>query len=464
MTASSTGPRAERNAQLANPRLAHAESLLQPTTLGPSASAKQRMWGQIAGSRRPLFTAPLWLPMAAAATAGGLIWLASLEFAAPMRRITASRPQVLNTGGARLALGERATVEVSTHATRTDLRLFAGTVDVTVEAPDARPVFVHTTWARLDMVTGRFRVDVRQDGLSAMVTAGTLRVSWAGETRIIRTAERFDLTGEPVSTLAPTPEVVDTRPPSKPSGRSASTEAQRLKRRAPASNSSGNASVSIPARRRAGAKSSASSLRPAREQAASRALKRARSDISADPTKAAATARQWQQRGLPARLDVEALSIRADAARLSGDRALAAELYHQVHRHPQGAPYAEEAVLRQARLLVEMKHFGTAQTLLEEASLRFAEGPLEPERTMLLARILLEQNRAAEAAMVLSQLDPSRRVSSQWTLRLAAARVLFKRDRSTACDLVAQPPSSNLSTHLIAALRQFSARRCARTP
>lgn len=99
--------------------------------------------------------------------------------------------------------------------------------------------------------------------------------------------------------------------------------------------------------------------------------------------------------------EVDALAVIADAHRRSGEPEEAADYYGQVAVHPAGASYAEEALLRRARMLLQVRDFEGALRALATARQRFSPGDLQPERCAAQAQVWLTRGRALRAAEVI---------------------------------------------------------------
>ena len=78
----------------------------------------------------------------------------------------------------------------------------------------------------------------------------------------------------------------------------------------------------------------------------------------------------------------------ADRARREGLLRRAARLYRQVHQNVWGGAYREEAVLREAEMLVAMGKESQAIAVLKGTLDLFTDGPLAPERRALLASLV----------------------------------------------------------------------------
>lgn len=89
----------------------------------------------------------------------------------------------------------------------------------------------------------------------------------------------------------------------------------------------------------------------------------------------------------PTALDVHALLARADDARRRRDTRAAIEAYEEVAARADGAAFAEEALLRAARLRVVRGELEAARVLVTRLRTRFPDGALAPERRALEAAL-----------------------------------------------------------------------------
>lgn len=153
-----------------------------------------------------------------------------------------------------------------------------------------------------------------------------------------------------------------------------------------------------------------------------RVLQEARALIGRDDQRAVQIAEDVLARRPDAQSEVVALMIAADGWRRRGGAREASEYYRQAIEHPSGAPFAEEAALRRATLLVELQQEQEALRTLEQArALDQGRGSLAPERSALTARLLWEQGRISEAAEVLLQEPAADRVLEEPRVRVAEA-------------------------------------------
>ncbi len=187
-------------------------------------------------------------------------------------------------------------------------------------------------------------------------------------------------------------------------------------------------------------------------------LRVARSHLHAEPAGATQTPEGAPELALPQELEVEVLTVLADAARREGKNRRAISLYERIAEHPSGAGYAEEAMLRRARLLHEFEDVAGAIGVLERAAERFEGGPLEPERRLLIARLYLSRGDVQKAAELLSTEERSRRSKEKQALRIEVAAALIERDSALACRLVKAALKGPASPQALSALQLL--RRC----
>lgn len=160
-----------------------------------------------------------------------------------------------------------------------------------------------------------------------------------------------------------------------------------------------------------------------------RVLQEARALIGRDDQRAVQIAEEVLARRPDAQSEVVALMIAADGWRRRGGAREAAEYYRQAIEHPAGPPFAEEASLRRATLLVELQRGDEALRTLEAARDR-GQGSLAPERSALTARLLWERGRTEEAAEVLLNEPAVDRVLEEPRLRVAEAIAATDPDRA----------------------------------
>jgi hypothetical protein len=182
-------------------------------------------------------------------------------------------------------------------------------------------------------------------------------------------------------------------------------------------------------------------------------LNEARKVVTRDAAKARDLAQGvLEEKPAPA-LEIGALLVLADAQRRTGEWSAAASAYQKVAEHANGAPYAEEALLRRAQILSSPQP-GEALSSLEAAKRRFPGGSLLPERSVLEARLHLERNDPAAAA------DAIERTGGDRTLAVLRARVevaeaLLSSSPARAKSLVAPVLEANVSPDLIARARMI---------
>ena len=447
---------------------AYAESLLKPFAAPPSPQARRRMWAAVeaevfAGNESHLRRQDTsrwivrigWRPFAAVAAAAVLLVIGLVQLMPSVsKRTTVIGPRTIVRGDARFAVGEMTEVAFEMHRDRTDVHLDSGSLEVAIESPAARPVSLHTTWATLEMTRGRFRARVRQDGLTADVALGTLRASWTAKERILRAGERIEIKRRGLGTTEsskPATGTPDTGTPDTetPGTGTPDTGPTGAGRRAP--------SPHRQAARTSTERKPRSDVR-ARARRKPDVVRRRSTAPTAPPTPPIFSSTVAATRPMPA--SAETLCAQADSARREGRWKEASALYGQVVSHPDGGPYAEEASLRQARLLARMQRPSEALVVLDQASRRFARGPLHPERTMLAIEIRLKRGLPSQAALAFQSLEPHRRASKQWPLRLRVARALFPSNRPLACAVVTGPPRGALTEAFRRELDAFIALRC----
>lgn len=163
-------------------------------------------------------------------------------------------------------------------------------------------------------------------------------------------------------------------------------------------------------------------------------IQRARAMVGEDAVEAGRVAQAALTRARDAVDQVDALAVIADAHRRSGQLAEAARVYGRIAAHPAGQAYAEEALLRRARVLLSLKDGNGALDAVNEAQRRFPNGTLAPERCAVQARIWLHLDQPARAADVLLGC-PSETLGVQEILQ-DTARALTGHDPARAQDLL----------------------------
>jgi tetratricopeptide (TPR) repeat protein len=152
--------------------------------------------------------------------------------------------------------------------------------------------------------------------------------------------------------------------------------------------------------------------------------------------------------------EVKELLSSADQERRRGDWSAAAETYARVAEHKNGAPYAEEALLRRAQILAAHETIDGALAALSLARDRFPEGTLATERAVLEAQLYLRRFDAESAA------DAIERAGGERTLavlraRLEVAEALVDASPERAKSLVQPVLASKVSSELGARARRI---------
>ncbi len=133
------------------------------------------------------------------------------------------------------------------------------------------------------------------------------------------------------------------------------------------------------------------------------ALTRARALVRHDAEGARRVAKAVLDGAIEARDEVDALAVIADAHRRSGEPRQAAAYYARVAEHRAGAAYAEEALLRRARMLLQVRDYDGALHALAAAKRRYSTGDLAPERCAAEAQVWLTSTRTLRAADVVER-------------------------------------------------------------
>jgi hypothetical protein len=158
----------------------------------------------------------------------------------------------------------------------------------------------------------------------------------------------------------------------------------------------------------------------------------ARAALPSDAPRAAELAEGVLEQRPSLPIEAEALAILADAQRRAGKSRLAAETYQKVAQHQNGRAFAEEALLQRATLLRDLGESDGAKAALDLAAERFADGPLAPERTALLARLLLDEGRIKDAADAIERAPKGALSVEVLERRLEVGRALLPLDPARA--------------------------------
>jgi FecR-like protein len=142
-------------------------------------------------------------------------------------------------------------------------------------------------------------------------------------------------------------------------------------------------------------------------------------------------------------IELEAMMIAGDASRRSGDLEPALHIFLGVAEDQRGEIYAEEALLRAARIQLQLHRPNDAFETLARARPRFPRGPLLPEREALTARVLRETDQIEQAARVLEDV-PFHSSLPLAEERIAVASRLAGMDPARAARLVEPIASSKL--------------------
>lgn len=137
-------------------------------------------------------------------------------------------------------------------------------------------------------------------------------------------------------------------------------------------------------------------------------LAQARAILSSNPEGARALTEALRRQGPSPAIEVEALMIESDAARRSGDLSGAVALCERVIAHPSGHSFAEEAMLRGARIHSTLGAPTPALSLLERARQRYPRGALRPEREALAAALLRSRGELERATVLIEALPLER--------------------------------------------------------
>lgn len=200
--------------------------------------------------------------------------------------------------------------------------------------------------------------------------------------------------------------------------------------------------LSVPARRVAGAPE-LTPPSPSAEGEQRSTLAAAQQALANDAPRAAALAEEVLGQGPSSEIEVQALALLADAERRRGAHRRAYQVYGRVAGHPGGRGYAEEALYRQAALAMELGQVEEALGPLREAEKLFSNGPLAPERVVLMAHLELKRGHPDRAAAALLRVPVEGRPSLLAEARLEVAAALARRSPALARSLLTPILSHN---------------------
>ncbi len=429
--------------------LEQSRQALRRAAAEPSADDLRRVWAGVADrSSRSARPGSLALGgLGAAAVAAGLVLIATVGGrAAPPGELVSGRAAAgarALTQGAPVEAAERLVVvepasivvasarieaealaEITLDVSGSRVRLDAGTARFVAHGGDGMEV--HTPHAHVSARQATVRVGVIAARTVVDVDEGEVEVRVAGQAQVVRAGERVAIAPAVVASRAEVGVVVGE---AAVGGGSAQTEveARTSRARTPARPVAPRTEPAAPppaAEPRTGARS-ASEL-PAAE------LARARAILSRDPAAARALVETVRAQRPPPAVEAEALMIESDAARRSHDLPGALALCARVIDHPSGEPFAEEAMLRAARIHVSLDQPDRAAAVLSAARQRFARGPLVPEREALAAKLARERGDLAGARAAIESVSLEGRSLPLADERLALAEALRPHDREAA--------------------------------
>lgn len=352
----------------------------------------------------------------------------------------------LRAGPARVVTGAQTEIEMGSALEQNALFVRSGLIAVAVD-PQETPYVVRTAGARLEILSGVFRLREGSRGTEVSVESGELVVSDA------QGGARFTV-GAGHKHFIP---AQNAAPPSAPLSRAEPAPVVRVtpRERAP---------KALPSAIPAAPPSAAPEVPPAvaAEPAPSETppipptVARARAALGSDAKEARAIADAVIAASPPPRIYVEALMISGDAARRSGDVVAALSLFSRVADHPEAGAFGEEATLRAARIEHDLGDPTSAERRLSAARGRYRGGALSPEREALAAQILRERGRLVEAKRVVEGLASDVSSASLIEERLALAGALLEAGfPADARALVHELDSPRLSEGVRAKARQI---------
>jgi hypothetical protein len=425
-------------------RLDDARRRLREADEEPSAAAMQRVWAGYT-ARRSAPKLP-WSWGLGAALAAGLaaVWLLSSSAARTAPELLTGRaPWVapadtqLSFAGGQLAARAGATLALDhpevLRLTAGELRWMQPTTPAWLSTPHA---LVRAEHAALTVVVVAGRTTVRVEvGEVDVSTAETTRRVRAGEAVVIAPAVSAPAVaaepqGAPIDEPAAEAHAAlepehddDTTPPGAPSPRDMRREVTRARAAARAPSPVEVQTEAAPALEAAAPEAPAppptapeatvapAPVSPAPEAAPAAPppeLAQARAILSSNPEGARALTEALRRQGASPAVEVEALMIESDAARRSGDLSDAVALCERVIAHPSGHSFAEEAMLRAARIHSTLGAPAPALSLLDRARQRYPRGALRPEREALAAALLRSRGELERATALVEALPLER--------------------------------------------------------
>lgn len=342
----------------------------------------------------------------------------------------------LLVGSARVVSGAESELILGADLEHSELRLDRGHLAIAVDPLQASQSFVISTPAAMIEVIGTvFRVKVEPNGTAVSVDEGVVRVTPrnGGAAELVRAGQRTFVSNTPApagqraEVVAPKQEPIARVPPVKiaPPKPRAPAPAPVVKKDPP------REVAVVETARAAEPPPPATPVIPPRPAAVDR-VKQAREALPVDAKEARAIAQEVLEQKPAPEIEIEALMISADASRRGGDLQAALSFYRRVADHPRGAPYAEEALLRAARIHVALGDPLVAVQLLSRARERFPSGALEPERHALGANIQRNTGRIDEAASWIESVRVDHKSLPLAREQLAVASVLIDSDRRRA--------------------------------
>lgn len=444
-------------------RLDEARQLLRAVDDEPSSAAMQRVWAGYTARRAAPQVPWAWALGAAVAASLAVAWLVGSSATLTSPELTATRApwvapadtqltfaggQVAARAGATLALEHPEVLRLSAG----ELRWSQPSTPAWLSTPHA---LVRAQDAALTVVVVAARTTVRVEaGEVDVSTAETTRRVRAGEAVVIAPAiaapavaaephaAHDDPAAEAHAALAPARDD-DTTRSDRPSPRDARREVPRARAAAralsptavepdaaPAVEAQAEPALAAPEAVPTPSPSApAATVAPApvspTPEAAPAApppeLAQARAILSSNPEGARALTEALRRQGPSPAVEVEALMIESDAARRSGDLSGAVALCERVIAHPSGSSFAEEAMLRAARIHNALGAPTPALSLLERARQRYPRGALRPEREALAASLLRDRGELERATVLIEALPLERGALALAEVRLTLA-------------------------------------------
>ncbi len=306
---------------------------------------------------------------------------------------------------------------------------------------DNQPISAQTQEATVEAVSARFRIARTPTFSEVTVHEGTVQLRRAnGAMEQLKAPNRTRIPIEQISQTEPSKPAKKTAAVAPPAPVPALEPVSKPLARAPARPSKRTRKLAAPKAPAPGGPRTAPP--PIAPKEARRKLAQARRIVRRDAPRARAMAEDVLDRSPPPAERIGALMVLADAHRREGRASKAATTYERVAKSPSAGRFLEEAILRQAELLLGMGQPTEAIAVLRANPIK--SGLLAPERTALLADLHAAQGHPDKAAAAL-EAAPQLRAQAIWRARLKIAEALaptnIARARTLLAPVVAHAPN-----------------------